>query len=105
MKHIWLTNSYLENEMANVNLEPILEMLITKVNAKGVKRKKLKCNPGYHPNPDGTACVVMASSEKRALRIGSIKARRTKKAGGMSLLNRTIKKTRKAMRFRKAMGL
>lgn len=85
--------------------ENLKEAFIIKVNARAEKRKKLQCPAGMKPNAAGTSCVPMDSTEKRNRRVGLRKANLNKKAQGSALKNRTIKKRRKAMRFRKMMGL
>lgn len=83
----------------------IKEAFIIKVNARAEKRKKLKCPAGMKPNAAGTSCVPMDASEKRNRRVGLRKANLNKKAQGTGLKTRTLRKQRKAMRFRKMMGL
>ncbi|AXF41401.1 putative prohead core protein [Acinetobacter phage SH-Ab 15599] len=87
--------------MTNINMEAITEKFIYKVNFKGKKRKKLECPPGYHPNADGTACVPMTASMKTHLKQGARKTKITKKGMGINYIKRVVKKTRRAMKFRK----
>ena len=82
-----------------------LESFKMKVNYTGVKRKKLSCPPGYKVNATGTACEPITGAEKQDHRIASKQAVRTKKQEGQSLQRMTNKKTKKAMKYRKALGL
>lgn len=91
--------------MRDINIESLQEKFIYKVNSKGKKRKKLQCPTGYHPNSEGTACVPMTASMKTHLKLGSRVAKRTKKAAGIGFIKRTVRKMKKAMKFRKAYGL
>lgn len=91
--------------LPDIQTDVLLEKFIYKVNAKGKKRKKLSCPPGYHPNSAGTACVPMTATMKTHLKLGSRVAKRTKKAGGIGFIKRTVRKMKKAMKFRKAYGL
>ncbi|BAU39990.1 hypothetical protein [Ralstonia phage RSP15] len=76
-----------------------------KVKSTGQKRKKRICPPGYKPSPDGSSCVPMRPSEKRSRKLGAKRGVRDKKAQGAGLKNRTKRKTKKAMRYRKMFGL
>lgn len=80
-------------------------MIITKVNAKGVKTKRVRCKPGFKLNATGTSCVPISGGEKASKRLAIRKAIRTKRAGGQALKNRTNRKRIRAMRKRKALGL
>lgn len=84
---------------------PVDEKFIIKVNSKGKKRKKLKCPKGMKPNPGGTSCVPMRGAEKRNHKVGARHAVRTVKAKGQALKKRKVRKMKKAMRFRKNLGL
>lgn len=90
--------------MQDINTEDLVEKFIYKVNFKGKKRKKLSCPPGYHPNAEGTACVPMTSAMKTHLKLGARAGKRTKKSMGVGFIKRTVRKMRKAMKFRKAYG-
>lgn len=85
--------------------EIILEKFIYKVNAKGKKRKKLKCAKGMKPNASGTSCVPMKAGEKRNHKVGSRHAVRTVKSKGQAFQKRRTRKMKKALRFRKNLGL
>lgn len=78
---------------------------ITKVNSKGEKKRRIKCGKGMKLNDQGTACVPITGSEKNARRIGSRKAVRNKNAQGAALKRKTVRKFRKALKKRKALGL
>ena len=79
--------------------------IITKVNSKGMKRKKLKCPKGYKISPSGNTCVPITGSEKTEKRLAIIKAVRTRRQGGVAKKRKTTRKRLKAMRFRKSFGL
>lgn len=94
------TNGELDGFDADMGLSEVYKI---KVNSKGKKRRKLKCQKGYHPNPQGTACVPMNASTKLHLKQGARKTKITKKAGGVGLKRRTAFKTKRALRYRKAL--
>lgn len=85
--------------------ETLEERFVYKVNAKGKKRKKLKCAKGMKPNQNGTSCVPMRAAEKRNQKVGHRHAVRTVRAKGNAAKTRKVRKTRKAMRYRKNLGL
>lgn len=81
------------------------EVIITKVNARGDKKRRVKCRPGYKLNAAGTSCVPISGSEKASKRMAIRKAMRTKRAKGTALQMRAKRKRLKAMRRRKSYGL
>lgn len=92
--------------MNTVEVEIIGEaVIITKVNSRGEKTKRVRCKPGYKLNDSGTSCVPITGGEKASKRLAIRKALRTKKAEGPALKTRTNRKRIKAMRKRKALGL
>lgn len=76
---------------------------IVKVNSLGKRRIKMQCARGYKWN--GSACVKISGSELAKMRLSRRKSIITKKSMGTGLKVRTLRKTRKAKRFRKSMGL
>lgn len=89
-----------------MNIDAILnEAFKIKVNFKGKKTRKLKCPRGMKVNPAGTACVPMTGEQKANMRAGKRKMVRTVKAGGANLQRKKKIKTKRALRFRKSMGL
>ncbi len=74
-----------------------------KVNAKGKRRIKMKCRKGFKWT--GGKCEKISGSEKSNKRRSIRKAVRTKKAKGSGFLRMKSRKTKKAMRKRKSMGL
>lgn len=78
---------------------------VTRVNAKGERRKRLKCRKGFKLNADGTACVPITGSERATKRKAIRQAIRTKRSQGSGHKRRTIMRRKKAMRKRKSMGL
>ncbi len=83
----------------------ITEVIITKVNSRGEKRKRVKCRPGFTLNADGTSCVPMTGGQKNAKRKAIRKALRTKRAEGGAYKRRTTRKRLRALKRRKALGL
>ena len=75
------------------------------VTSKGVKRIKMQCPKGFKFNAEAKACVKIAGDELAVRRKASVKALVSRKAGGNALKARAAVKTKKAMNFRKAMGL
>lgn len=76
-----------------------------KVNFRGKKRIKMVCNPGYRYNPDRKVCEKITGAEMAKSRIAHRHAVMAKKAQGSAFKARLVRKTRKALRFRKAMGI
>jgi GP68-prohead core protein len=74
-----------------------------KVNSKGKRRIKMQCKPGF--KWDGKACIKISGAELATKRMAKRKMVITKRAQGNALKIKTLRKTRKARRFRKAMGL
>ena len=74
-----------------------------KVNSQGKKRIKMQCAKGFKWN--GNACVKISGAELATSRIAKRKAVINKRSQGQALKIRTLRKTRKANRFRKAFGL
>ena len=76
-----------------------------KVNAAGAKRIKYKCSPGFIFNEEKHACVKIDANSMLRLRRGALKAKITKRGEGVSFKARVLRKTKKALKFRKAFGL
>ena len=85
--------------------EILSELIITKVNSRGQKRKRVKCRPGFKLNSTGTSCVPMSGGEKAGKRRAIRKSIRTKRAGGTALKRRTTRKRLRALKRRKSLGL
>ncbi|AEM91882.1 hypothetical protein Maynard_56 [Salmonella phage Maynard] len=81
------------------------QRVIDKVNARGKRRRRLKCAPGFKLSADGSRCEVMDASERRVRKIGNRKALRSKKRMGMGYQRKIERRKKKAMKFRKMMGL
>lgn len=81
------------------------EAIVDKVNAKGKRRRRLKCGPGFKLSADGSRCEVMNAGERRTRKMGNRKAIRSKKRQGVGYQRKIERRTKKAMRFRKMMGL
>ena len=81
------------------------QRVIDKVNSKGKRRRRLKCGKGFKLSADGSRCEVMKAGEKIARKIGHRKMVRSKKRMGQGYQRKINRRTKKAMRFRKMMGL
>ncbi len=93
------------DRIPEVDTVALLEAFIYKVNFKGKKRKKLDCPGGYEPNESGTGCKPMTAQHKQHLKVGARMGKRTKKSLGVAFIKRTVKKMKRAKKFRAAMGL
>lgn len=76
-----------------------------KVNAKGVRRIKMQCQKGFKWDAEGRVCKKISGSELATKRKSIRQMIRTKKSMGASLKIRVKRKSNKAKRFRKSMGL
>ena len=76
-----------------------------KVNFRGKRRVKMQCRAGFKWDATKKACVKITGAEVAKKRLSMRKATRTKKAKGQTFKVRVLRKTRKAKRFRKSMGL
>lgn len=74
-----------------------------KIDFKGKKRIKMQCKPGYKWT--GNACMKITGSELATKRKAKRRELITKKSKGSSFKIRMLRKTKKANKFRKAMGL
>lgn len=81
------------------------QKVIDKVNAKGKRRRRLQCAPGFKLSADGSRCEVMVASERRTRKLGNRKAIRAKKRMGMGYQCKIERRKKKAMKFRRMMGL
>lgn len=76
-----------------------------KVNFRGKRRVKMQCRPGFKWDPQKKSCIKITGAEVAKKRLSMRRAVRTKKAKGQTFKLRVLRKTRKANRFRKSMGL
>lgn len=76
-----------------------------KVNFRGQKKIKMKCARGFKWNPNTGACEKISGEELAKMRKSIRKALITKKAKGSAFRLRVVRKMRKALRYRKQMGL
>lgn len=76
---------------------------IVKVNAKGMRRIKIKCKKGYKYT--GNKCVKITGSELTTKRKAIKRSVRTKKAKGSGFQRKVQRLRGRAMRKRKSMGL
>lgn len=79
----------------------ITEGFNVKVNSKGEKTKRKTCPKGYKLSPDGKSCVKVNAKEKMN-RSKSAKKGAKKRVSKQRQINR---KTQKAMKKRKSMGM
>lgn len=75
-----------------------------KFNFKGKKRIKMQCRKGFKYVPERRVCVKITGSDMMNMKRQHIRASRTKKAAGIGFKNRVVRKTKKALRFRKNAG-
>jgi hypothetical protein len=73
---------------------------VKKVNAKGKVKIKMQCKKGF--KWDGSSCKPIAGSDKLTKKLSVKKASKTKKAMGPGYFKKIAKKTKKAMKKRKA---
>lgn len=87
--------------------ENISEGVVRKirVNSLGLKTVKMQCQKGSKWDSERRTCVMIAGQELSIKRQAIKKSILTKRAGGMTLKRRTIRKMKKADKFRKMMGL
>jgi hypothetical protein len=78
---------------------------VVKVNAAGKRTVKMKCNPGFKFNPTARTCEKISGKDLANSRISHRHAVLTKRSEGSSFKVRVNRRTKKAMRFRKAQGL
>ncbi len=76
-----------------------------KVNFKGKKRLKMQCAKGFKYDQNRRVCVKISGHDMMQMKRSHIKASRTKKASGTGFKLRTVRKMKKANRFRKLMGI
>lgn len=79
--------------------------IIVKVNSKGQKRRRVKCKRGFKLNPKGSACVPIAGKEKATKKLAIRKSVRTKKSKGAGYKTKVNRKSSRAKKKRKSMGL
>lgn len=93
--------------ITNFSNEPRIDELERKirVNSRGVKTVKMKCNPGYKYNAAAKSCQKITGAELSTRRKSLRRAVLTKRSMGQSFKMRVVRKTRKAMRYRAALGL
>lgn len=90
-------------EEENGTISEVLRKI--KINFRGKKRIKMKCNRGYKWDADKRACVKIAGGDLARMRKSLRRAVLTKRSKGTAYKARVLRKTRKAKRFRKMMGL
>lgn len=78
---------------------------VIKVSALGKKTIKMKCNPGFKWDDASNSCQKIAGEDLAKQRKAVKKRLITMKSEGPSLQKRTNIKTKKAMKFRRALGL
>lgn len=92
--------------MLPINEDGITEArIVTKVNSRGQKRRRVKCRPGYKLNDSKTSCVPISGGEKSSKRLAIRKAMRTKRSKGKGYQMKVKRKRLRALKRRKALGL
>lgn len=89
-------------------MESLEEKFRIKVDSKGNKTRKIKCRSGFMAKTDSNGtqkCVPIPASQKIKRRKAAIKGAKTKKAKGSGFQNRVNRKTEKAKRKRKGLGV
>jgi hypothetical protein len=76
-----------------------------KVTFRGKKWIKMQCPRGFRWNPDTKSCEKISGTELAKMRKSIRKALITKRSLGIAYRKRIIRKMRKALRYRKQMGL
>lgn len=76
-----------------------------KVNSRGKRRIKMQCKPGFRWDPGAKACVKIGGAELATKRRSIRRSLITKRSMGSTFKRRVVRKTKKAMRFRAALGL
>lgn len=78
---------------------------IIKINFRGKRRIKMQCRKGFKYDETRKVCVKIAGSELSVSRIAHRQMARTKKAKGAGYNRRIVRKSNRAKRFRKLIGL
>lgn len=95
-----------DDEIDDENVEYISEVRRRiKINFRGKKTIKMQCRRGFKWDASKKSCVKIVGAEVALKRRAMRKMVRTKKAKGASFRTRVNRKTRKAKRFRKSMGV
>lgn len=76
-----------------------------KVNFRGVKRIKMQCARGYKYDTERKTCTKISGADLANMRKSHLQMARTKKSMGSSYKIKITRKTKKAERYRKLMGL
>lgn len=76
-----------------------------KVNFRGKKRIKMQCKPGFKWEAANRTCVKIGGAELAKNRKSHRRAILTKRSMGTAFKKRVLKKTKKARRYRSALGL
>jgi hypothetical protein len=76
-----------------------------KVDATGAKRIKMQCARGFKWNPSANTCEKIGGAELAIMRKATREALLTKKSEGSAFRLRMVRRMKKAMRFRKQLGL
>ena len=78
---------------------------VIKISSRGKKQIKMKCNPGFKWDAESNSCQKISGEALSNMRKSVRKRLITMKSEGPSLQKRTNIKTKKAMKFRRALGL
>jgi hypothetical protein len=109
-KFEFIVTVYLDSGIVDYSMmddESISEGVVRKirVNSMGLKTVKMQCQKGSKWDAERRTCVVIVGQELSIKRQAIKRSILTKRAGGMTLKRRTIRKMKKADKFRKMMGL
>lgn len=100
------TSIYLDDDESEESVDESIQLdevrRRIKVDSRGSRRVKMQCKPGF--KWDGTACIKISGAELATNRRAHRRAVITKRSQGAAARVKVIRKTRKAKRFRKAMG-
>ncbi len=76
-----------------------------KINFRGKKRIKMKCRPGFKWDAGKKTCVKITGAQLAKMRKSLRRSVLTKRSKGTAYKARVLRKTRKAKRFRRMMGM
>lgn len=78
---------------------------VIKINFRGARRVKMQCAKGYKYDPARKVCVKIGGTELAISRLAHRQMARTKHSKGEGYLRKIVRKTNRAKKFRKLIGL
>lgn len=96
-------DDYEEINEENGELNEVIRKV--KINFRGKKRIKMKCRRGFKWDAAKKTCIKITGSQLAKMRKSLRRAVLTKRSKGTAFKARVLRKTRKAKRFRRMMGL